>query len=140
MVNLSGHCLCGQVTWNYDGDVTRSLVCHCTDCQRATSSPFTAFVGLKPDKVEWSGEINHYESSPQTWRGFCPTCATRLYFKSGKWPGEIHVHAATLADGIGYIPSAQVVTRSRADWLDGLDGIPNHQDFQADPNTVPDER
>ena len=133
MVNLSGRCICGEVKWTYDGEVTRNLVCHCTDCQRAISSPFTAFVGLRPDVLQWQGKINHYESSPQTWRGFCPACGTRLYFKSGKWPDEIHLHAATLDEPDAYTPTAEVVVRSRANWLDDLDDIPKHQSFEASP-------
>lgn len=135
MVKLSGRCMCRKVTWNCDGAVTRSLVCHCQDCQRATSSPFTAFIGVKPDEVRWSGAINHYQSSEQTWRGFCPACGTRLYFKSGKWPAEIHIHASTLDENCAYKPSAQVVLRSRADWLDDLHSIPKYQDFHANPTT-----
>ncbi len=125
--------MCGAVRWKAPGPVTRNLVCHCADCQRATSSPFTGFVGLEPEAVTWTGEVNHFESSPDTWRGFCPSCGTRLYFRSGKWPGEIHIHAATLVDGTDYKPSAEVVRRSRADWLDQLDNIPKHNDFHADP-------
>ena len=133
MGKISGRCMCHAVTWQYDESVSRSLVCHCTDCQRATSAPFTAFIGLNPEHMHWSGEINHFESSPNTWRGFCPACGTRLYFKSGKWPDEIHVHAATLDNPENYKPSAQVVIRSRVHWLDDLANIPQHQDFQSDP-------
>ncbi len=130
---LSGHCLCGAVKWSSPGPVTRSLVCHCKDCQRATSSPFTATVGLDPAEVAWHGEVTHFESSPGTFRGFCPKCGTRLYFRSDKWPDEIHIHAATLRDGIAYTPTAQVVMRSRADWLDLLDDISAHDAFHQAP-------
>jgi hypothetical protein len=136
MADLSGRCFCGEVRWTYAGPVTRKLVCHCTDCQRATSSPFTAFIGLKPELLQWSGEINHFESAPGTFRGFCPACGTRLYFRSDKWPGEIHVHAATLDEPASYKPDAQVVMRSRASWLDKLDEVPAYQDFHADPKTA----
>lgn len=135
MVKISGTCMCGKVSWNYSGEITRKLVCHCSDCQRATSSPFTSFVGLKPERLHWSGKINHYESSPGTWRGFCPSCGTRLYFKSTQWPDEIHIHAATLDPTLAYKPTAQVVMRSRVDWLDDLENIPKHQNFEADPIT-----
>ena len=134
MTEYSGRCLCGAVTWKASGSVTRNLVCHCADCQRATSSPFTAFLGFEPDEVTWMGEINHFESSPGSVRGFCPVCGSRLYFRSSKWPGEVHIHAATLIAPEDYRPSAQVVTRSRMPWLDQLTEIPNHNDFQAAPS------
>ncbi|MGI9390210.1 MAG: GFA family protein [Boseongicola sp.] len=133
MSELRGHCMCGAVRWSAPGPTTRNLVCHCTDCQRATSAPFTGFVGLEPETVIWSGEINHYESTHGTWRGFCPNCGSRLYFRSDKWPEETHIHAATLADDTVYSPTAEVVCRSRASWLNSLDGIPKHNSFQADP-------
>ena len=125
--------MCGAVHWSAPGPTTRNLVCHCTDCQRATSAPFTGFVGLEVETVTWSGEVNHYESSENTWRGFCPTCGTRLYFRSRKWPSEIHIHAATPVDGSVYEPTAEVVCRSCANWLDRLGTIPKHNDFHADP-------
>jgi len=126
--------MCGAVTWTYSGEITRNLVCHCSDCQRATSSPITAFLGMKPEQLKWVGEIVHYESTPKTFRGFCPSCGTRLYFRSEKWPSEIHVHAATMSDPSDYKPSAQVLVRSKAKWLDQLQSIPAHEGFQQEPS------
>ncbi|WP_292571349.1 GFA family protein [Mesorhizobium sp.] len=130
---LSGHCMCVAVTWTYSGDIIRNLVCHCADCQRATSSPFTAFLGLRADELNWAGDIRHYESSTDTFRGFCPSCGTRLYFRSTRWPSEIHVHAATLTDPGEYRPDAQVFMQSRLKWLDRLHSIPTHDGFQRQP-------
>lgn len=130
---LSGQCMCGAVRWMYSGETTRNLVCHCADCQRATSAPFTAFLGMRPEKLNWVGDIVHYESSPKTFRGFCPSCGTRLYFRSEKWPLEVHVHAATMTSPSDYQPSAQVVVRSKAKWLDRLTSIPSYEGFQESP-------
>ena len=133
MAEFSGECLCGAVSWSSDGPVTRSLVCHCHDCQRATSSPFTAFIGLHSGSLKWYGKINHYESSAGSYRGFCPKCGMRLYFRSDTWPSEVHIHAARLDGGQTYRPTAQVVTRSRATWLDELADIPAHDSFHQPP-------
>lgn len=140
MKTLSGRCMCGAVTWTYSSETTRNLVCHCADCQRATSSPLTAFLGMKPEHLHWDGKIEHYESSPGTYRGFCPSCGTRLYFRSEKWPGETHVHAATLTNPDDYRPDAQVFLRSRASWLDRIESIPGHQDFQIRPANPTDSK
>lgn len=136
MADLNGRCMCGKVTWHSRAPTLRNLVCHCTDCQRATSAPFTGFLGFKPDDIHWSGKVTHYESSPATFRGFCRTCGTRLYFKSDQWPGEIHIHAATMDDPNAYQPSEQVVLRSEATWLKRLKDIPAYQDFDAPPEVV----
>ncbi|ANT50879.1 GFA family protein [Mesorhizobium amorphae] len=138
MVHLTGNCMCGAVAWTYSGALTRNLVCHCADCQRATSSPVTAFLGMKPEHLNWTGEIVHYESTPGTFRGFCSSCGTRLYFRSRKWPLEIHVHAATMTDPGEYQPDAQVFMRSRVKWLDRLQSLPAHQGFQQAPSNSAD--
>ncbi len=133
MVKLSGRCLCRAVSWTYSGPITRRLVCHCESCQRATSSPFTAFVGLDSKHVTWTGEVNHYESSAGTYRGFCPTCGSRLYFRSEKWPNEIHLHTATLDVPEDYTPDAQVVMSERQCWLSKLDDVPKYEGFHVTP-------
>ena len=137
MATLAGRCMCRAVTWTYSGEITRNLVCHCTDCQRATSAPLTAFLGMKLEQLSWAGEIVHYESSPDIFRGFCPSCGTRLYFRSDKWPNEIHVHAATMADPSQYRPDAQTFVGSKAEWLDRLNSIPAHDGFQRPPSMRP---
>ncbi|TIU25151.1 MAG: GFA family protein, partial [Mesorhizobium sp.] len=90
-------------------------------------------LGMRLEQINWSGDITHYESSPGTFRGFCPSCGTRLYFRSDKWPSEVHVHAATMTDPAEYRPDAQVLMRSRAKWLDRLQSIPAHDGFQQAP-------
>ena len=133
MTALTGHCLCGLVSWSSPGPVTRNLVCHCEDYRRTTSSPLAAFVVIEPESVVWTGDVNHFECSRGTQRGSCRNRGTRLYFRSEKWPGEIHIHAATLDDGIDCLPTAQVVLRSRAPWLEGLHALPGCRDFDAPP-------
>ena len=130
---LGGHCLCGAVRWSCPRDVTRKLVCHCTDCQRATSSGFTAFVGVPPEHLCWLGTPTHYQSSPGGWRGFCPDCGTRLYFRSTRWPGEIHMHAATLDDPASYRPDKHVKCDETPSWIKLSDDLPRSFGFDASP-------
>ena len=136
MARLSGTCMCRAVTWSYFGKTTRNLVCHCTDCQKATSAPFAAFIGMMHDKFELAGPVTHYESSAETFRGFCARCGTRLYFRSEKWPDEIHVYAHTLRNPEDYHPTAQVMTKSKALWLCELDAIPVFEQFQKKPEQI----
>lgn len=127
MADLWGRCMCGSVTWTAKGPKTRNLICHCESCKRATSSPVTAFIGFDRDDVEWSGEINQFESSYQTWRGFCPACGTRLYFKFERWPTEIHVHAATLDKPDLYAPDQHVLWSERLPRVHVNDDLPKHE-------------
>jgi len=110
---MTGRCLCGAVTWECDGPVLWAGHCHCDSCRRATSSPFTSFFGVA--------------------RGICASCGTRLYFRSEKFPDEIHVHTATLDDPGAYVPDAEVWTGNRLDWLSLKTGLPKHDGFQNNP-------
>ena len=130
---LSGRCLCGSVRWTATAAPVRNLICHCESCQRATSSAFAAFLGFAPQVVQWDGPKTDYQSSPGTWRGFCPTCGSRLYYRSDKWPEEIHLHAGTLDDPAAYTPDRHVVTAERVPWLDQIDSLPTDDGFGVAP-------
>lgn len=138
MVKLTGRCLCGAVTWAFQGPRGRNLICHCETCQRAASSAYAAFVEVDPDRIEWEGPRTDYQSSPGTFRGFCPTCGTRLYFRSDRWPGELHIHAATLDNPALYQPDCQVVLCERAPWLDGIADLPRYDGFDIPPTDKQD--
>jgi hypothetical protein len=32
---LKGSCLCGQVRYEYDGEITEISICHCQQCRKA---------------------------------------------------------------------------------------------------------
>jgi hypothetical protein len=42
---LKGSCLCGQVRYEYDGDITEVSMCHCSQCRKAQG---TAYVAVSP--------------------------------------------------------------------------------------------
>lgn len=140
MAELSGRCLCGSVRWSCSGTKTRNLICHCESCKRATSSPMTAFVGLRRADVTWMGEINHYQSSADAWRGFCPACGSRLYFRSERWPEEIHIHAATLDTPDDYRPDQHVLWSEHEPWLEQSLSLPKSEGFGIVPRTEGDGR
>ena len=133
MTELTGGCQCGAVRWHHSGTFIRHLICHCESCRRATSSAFAAFVGTRSENVTWSGEINHLETSPGARRGFCPTCGTRLYFRSDRWPGELHIHLGALDDPSPYRPDAHVVLAEKIDWVTLADTVAKRDGFSMAP-------
>ena len=68
----TGHCLCGAVTFVYDGPENWRGFCHCDSCRRATASPVTAYMGVSHGNWRWTGETpREYASSPgvtRLWR------------------------------------------------------------------------
>lgn len=135
MVEFSGRCACGEVTWTAKGAPLRNLVCHCEDCRRALSGPVMVSMGFPRAAVTWLGERSFYESTPGTFRDFCPSCGTRLTFRSDKWLEEVHIMAATLDDPTLYHPDAQVCVDDAVVWLDQIWQVPAHSGFQREPSS-----
>jgi len=135
-MKYQGACACQSVRWEVNENPLRNVICHCRDCQIALSGPYMATISFDYDKVNWQGEINHYQSSHHTRRGFCPKCGTRLYYHDKRWGNEMHVMAATLDDQSLYQPHCQSMLREKAPWLDRLDHIPQNQGFSKEPKTL----
>jgi hypothetical protein len=43
-MDVHGHCHCGRVSFEADIDPQAVSVCHCTDCQALTGSPYRVTV------------------------------------------------------------------------------------------------
>jgi hypothetical protein len=133
----TGHCLCGQVRYVAEGEPIHTGLCHCVECQRATSSAFAAYMCFSTAHVTMSGETKVFATTSgrgtQTRRNFCPTCSTIVY--GGELTGkDINIYAGTLDEPDRFMPGAMVYTRSRRLWshiapgtLYEMEIIPGHE-------------
>ncbi len=122
-------CLCGAVQL----DVTLPSLwlshCHCSRCQRAHGAAFVTWVGLEeagctlhdPQHV-----LHWHHADTQADRGFCMQCGTTLFFKSPRWPGELHVVVANFTTPLDRAPQAHTHWETHVDWcaVDPDDGLP----------------
>ena len=79
-MSVSGHCLCGAVTFEAEGVQPDIHSCHCSMCRRWSGGPaFAAGVG----SVSFEGEenITRYDSSDWAERGFCKRCGSNLFYR-----------------------------------------------------------
>ena len=94
---MKGHCLCGQVTFEFAGSPIWCGHCHCESCRRATASPFTTWIGVRRDTCRFTGvEPVVRQSSAGARRSFCRNCGSPVAFESERWPEETHLYAALL--------------------------------------------
>ena len=125
----SGGCLCGAVRYQTRGEAARTVVCHCSFCQRCTGSAFAVWATFGKDEVELSGVLASYEHrSDESGRwirlNFCPRCGTTVTSTFEKGPGEIAILAGTL-DAIEWIRvDRHVWTRSKHEWVSIPAGVP----------------
>ncbi len=123
---LSGRCLCGTVRYRTETPPLWTALCHCESCRRSASAPVVAWMGFDRDRVMWEGDRGFYRSSEIATRGFCPTCGTQMSFESTRWPGEIHLYAASLDDPSAYCPDLHCHYAERLGWLHVDDDLPKH--------------
>ncbi len=101
----TGHCLCGSVTFAYEGPENWRGHCHCDSCRRQTASPFTTFMGVGHGQWRWTGATPAtYHSSPGVTRHFCATCGAPVAYETRQLPHEIHFYAALLDDPADFEP------------------------------------
>lgn len=113
-----GRCLCGRVTFAFEGPENWRGHCHCDSCRRATSSPITTFFGVPNSAWRWTGAApKSYRSSPGVERLFCGRCGSPMAFRSDRWPDETHFYAASLVDSTAFQPDLQYHADEALPWL-----------------------
>lgn len=120
----TGQCLCGGVTWQFDGEPKWVAHCHCESCRKNCAAPFTTFLGVDNGALVWTGQTpSVFASSPGVERLFCGTCGTPVAYRSDRWPGETHLYLAALDDASGLVPTAHVNWSEHVDWITLGDGL-----------------
>jgi hypothetical protein len=119
---LTGHCLCGAVTYTVNAEPLAAAVCHCADCQRQTSSPFSAVAVVPRAALEVQGETlasfatTGSDHGQATERFFCSACGSPIYSASAASPDFAYVKAGSLDDASWMEPGIEVWTSSAQPW------------------------
>lgn len=133
MTTKRGRCLCGAVTFEYEGPENWRGHCHCESCRRNTASPMTTFMGVPRAAVRFGGEtLAVYESSPGVRRSFCGRCGTPMAYETDKLPHEIHFYAANLEHPEDFKPAFHVHYAEHLPWLEVADDLPRYPHGSTD--------
>jgi hypothetical protein len=122
-----GQCLCGAVSFEIDLPTHWVAHCHCTMCRRAHGAAFVTWVGVAQPQVRLHDprqRMTRYPSSPGAERGFCGECGTPFWFRSTRWPGEIHLARAAFTTPIDRAPQAHAFFDTHVDWIVVGDDLP----------------
>ena len=136
----SGHCLCRNVHYRFEGPRTWACFCHCEDCRRNCAAPIVAYIGVPLDGFRWQvreqegTEPEFYPSSQGVKRFFRNQCGTPMAFQAEHYPGEIHLYAATLENPQDFKPTFHVHYREKLSWLHLDDSLQRYpRSAPADP-------
>ena len=116
----TGGCQCGKLRYEITETPQLVYTCHCTDCQRLTSSAFSigvvvAETGFRLSGIEPRPLQRTADSGRVSTRFVCPEC--------GSWvcgtprSGVVRVRAGTLDDTSWLQPTRHIWTRSKQPWI-----------------------
>ncbi|MDH4040100.1 MAG: GFA family protein [Gammaproteobacteria bacterium] len=134
MTRFQGACLCGEVQFEYQSPSLWCAHCHCSLCQRAHGAPVVTWVGAAQQRFSLVADstLRWYHSSPDSERGFCSACGSTLFFRSERWPGEIHLARTNIDGDIDLAPSVHVHCESQAHWFEFDDSLPHQSSRVSD--------
>jgi hypothetical protein len=125
---LRGSCLCGAVTYTVADEFNYALICHCSQCRRATGSAFKPFGGIERAKLKVTGGRLKIYGDVMTHDAHCKDCGSLLYsiVREGT---TAHVTYGTLIDAPTLEPTAHIFVGSKAPWYTIRDELPRHEEF-----------
>lgn len=123
---LTGGCHCGALRYEVSEAPLATYTCHCTDCQRVTSSAFSMAITVRDTAFRLTaGEPRFAQKAADSGRvvirWLCPDCGCWIVGgpQPGAAPGETirRVRAGTLDDTSWLHPTAHFWTRSKQSWV-----------------------
>jgi hypothetical protein len=129
-MNVHGACHCGRVSFEATIDPARMSICHCTDCQILTGSPFRVTVLTSRDDIHLTGAepavyVKTGDNGGRRVQHFCSTCGSPV-FTSGddESGGEWGIRWGSIRERAALRPARQIWCRSAVPWLDEVAGLP----------------
>jgi hypothetical protein len=123
-MKIDGQCHCGAISYEASVDPSQAFVCHCSDCQSISGSPFRwAITVPEDDFVLLSGAPKTYvkigDSGRESHQLFCPDCASPLYSSpGGDGPNILRLRLGTCRQRAALTPKREAWCRSTQAWVE----------------------
>lgn len=127
-----GSCQCEAVTYRVIGVAATLFACHCTECQRQTSSAFGMALWIRDPLVQiLSGQVKEWIRTMPSGRKmacqFCPDCGTRLFHTTVGQTQFLSIKPGTLHDTSDLKPVGHIWVGSKQKWFNlGEDALQYH--------------
>jgi hypothetical protein len=132
---LIGKCLCGAVQVAIADKFCYAGYCHCPDCRASSGSAFSAFAGIRKEKLQLTcGEenISKFRKNEDNVIHFCRRCGSWL-FSIVRNAEFAHVRLGILIDDPSIRPTFHIFVGSKAPWETICDGLAQFVGLPEDP-------
>lgn len=118
----TGGCQCGQIRYEIQAEPLTLYACHCTECQRQSSSAFGMSMPVPREAVKLlQGTPKQWSRPAASGRAvvcfFCGDCGTRLFHQPGRNNKITNIKPGTLDDKRWLQPVANLWTVSAQPWI-----------------------
>ncbi len=114
-------CSCGQLSLIHTGEITRTSICHCFECQKRTGSTFGLQVLAKESDVTIKGESTIFkrngDSGGVATFHFCPKCGSTVYWELDGMPGAVAIAAGSFTNPNLPSPTFMIYSDRMHHWL-----------------------
>ena len=124
-MQVEGKCHCGKIAYEATVDPDTVLLCHCTDCQTLTGSPFRANIQAPAASfVLLLGEPKIYTLWKRPIAETCPDCGTPIYASAISNPPSYSLRVGSIQQRKELNrPKRQIWCRSALSWSMDLNGV-----------------
>ncbi len=123
---IHGHCECGRIRYEVDGDIEDFSHCHCSQCRRLHGAAYATFAGVSRDKFRYiSGEtdIKIYASSESNDRVFCTECGSNILVDPKQEPEALYISMSTVDGDPPHPTGYHAFVGSKAPWHEITDDL-----------------
>jgi hypothetical protein len=134
---FTARCLCEGVRLRVTTTLGPAIICHCSQCRRATGSAFACNAPVASKGVEFeAGQdlIREFESSEGEFRAFCSRCGSPIYSRRVSLPGVYRLRLGIVDGDPGVRPSCHLWVGSKASWFEITDSLPRFESV-PDPSS-----
>ncbi|WP_306437614.1 GFA family protein [Cupriavidus taiwanensis] len=128
-MHVTGRCHCGNIAYEAEVDPDDVSICHCSDCQMLSGSPYRVSVRASAETFQWnSGKVKSYvktaASGARRAHTFCPNCGTPIHSSDARSPSTYSLRVGCLDQRADLPPRRQRWCISAVPWSTDLTRIP----------------
>jgi len=128
-VHIAGQCHCGRVTYEAEIDPKKVSICHCTDCQSLTGSPYRVTVICSAEQVRLTGArakiyAKAGDNGRTRFQHFCGECGSPLFTSGEGGIDDFGIRWGSIRQRAELRPMRQIWCRSAAPWIHDLHELP----------------
>ncbi|MCP4298099.1 MAG: GFA family protein [Proteobacteria bacterium] len=126
---IEGSCQCGQITYKLFKAPKMVVACHCTECQKLSTAPFSVTAMIAENDIEFHGELKEWsrlsDSGNTNNAKFCPICGNRVYHYNPEDSEviKLKLKPVKLANFSVFEPSAHIWVSEKQSWYQIPEGM-----------------